>query len=208
MAALAESVGVEALSLAGLPTPVILRLPVPLNDEELIAFSSRNRPYRIERNAKGELEIMTPVGGDGGYRESLVNLAVALWAKEHGGFSFSSNTGFRLPDGSVLSPDVAWVAHSRYSGLTREARRSFPPLCPDFIIEILSSTDSRPVLETKMHLWLANGAKLAWMIDPYSATLSIYRSVSPVQVLQRPESVEADGPVQGFSLRTLELWNP
>ena len=194
--------------LAGIPLPATLRPPTPLTDDELMAFSRRNRPFRIELNARGEIEIMTPVGGDGGNLESLINSEVAIWAREHGGLSFSSSTGFRLPDASVLSPDAAWVSSDRWKNLSKEARRSYPPLCPEFVIEIRSASDSRPVLEAKMETWLANGAQLAWMIDPFAATVSVYRPGAPVNVLDRPEVLQADGPVQGFRLPIRDLWNP
>lgn len=198
---------VREAELAGIPLPATLRPPAPLTDNELMAFSRRNRPYRIEMNARGEIEIMTPVGGEGGYLESSVNFEVALWAREHGGFTFSSSTGFRLPDGSVLSPDAAWVSSESWNNLPREARRSYPPICPGFVIEILSPSDSRAALEAKMQLWLANGAQLAWMIDPYAATVSIYRPGAEVELLHRPDIIEADGPVAGFHLPMLKLWN-
>jgi Uma2 family endonuclease len=207
MAAMAESVGLDRLSLEGLRLPITLRVPVPLSDEQLMAFSYRNRPYRIELNAKGEIEIMTPVGGDGGRWEILVGRELSYWAEEQGGVVFGSSTGFRLPDGSVLSPDAAWISDARWSALTKAEQRSFPPVCPEFLIEILSASDSRTVLENKMGTWVANGAQLAWMIDPYAATLSIYTPDKPVEVLERPDSVEAGQPVAGFRLTTSRLWD-
>ncbi len=193
-------------SLAGIPLPITLRAPVPLTDDELIAFSRRNRLYRIEQNANGELEIMSPVGGNGSHFEALVIGQLSLWAEQHDGVSFSSNAGFRLPDGSVLSPDAAWVSDDRWNALSREEQRRFAPLCPEFVIEILSESDSRRVLEAKMRLWLANGAQLAWMIDPYAATVSVYRPGSPVEVLERPDFLDAGKPVAGFRLTTSKLW--
>ncbi len=172
-----------------------------------MAFSRRNRPYRIEMNAQGEIEVMTPVGGDGGRWEILVGRELSYWAEDQGGITFGSSTGFRLPDGSVLSPDVAWVSTARWNALTRAEQRSFPPVCPEFLIEILSLSDSRPVLERKMATWIANGAQLAWMIDPYAATISIYTPGKPVEVLERPDSVEAGWPVAGFRLTTSGIWD-
>lgn len=193
-------------SLAGIPLPVTLRPAVPLSDEELLAFSGRNRLYRIERNAKGELEIMTPVGGNGSRWEAYVVRELDLWTEQNGGVCFSSNGGFSLPDGSMLSPDTAWVAQSRWDALTEEQRTSFPPLCPEFVIEVLSASDSRPVLRAKMQAWLGNGAQLAWMIDPRAGEFSIYRPGKEPEVLVRPDAVEAGEPVSGFCLRASRLW--
>ena len=193
--------------LFGLPMPLTFRAPLAMSDEELIAFSERNRPYKIERNAKGELEIMSPVGGDGSGWETIVSGELLFWAKEHGGHTSNSNGGYKLLDGSLRSPDAAWVSQARWGALSKAQRRGFPPLCPDFVVEVMSPSDSRSVLEAKMEMWIANGTQLAWMVDPYAATLSIYRPGVKVEVLERPDSVEAGEPVTGFRLSTRLLWD-
>jgi len=207
MTAIMECVALPEIKLAGLPLPVTLRPAVVITDDELIAFSRINRSYRIERNARGELEIMSPSGGDGSRWEARVIRELDLWAEEHGGVSFSSNGGFHLPDGSALSPDAAWISAPRWRALSKAQRRTLPPLCPDFVIEILSASDSRSTLQLKMLSWIANGAQLAWMVDPYRATLSIYQPGIAVEMLERPDSVEAGEPVAGFRLATRLLWD-
>ena len=192
--------------LAGLLLPVTLRPSAPMDDDERLVFSQKNEPYRIERNARGELEIMTPVGGDGSRCEALVIAELTLWTEVNGGVCFSSNGGFSLRDGSVLSPDASWLSEARWNALTDDQRRSFPPLCPEFIIEVLSESDSRPLLRAKMQAWLANGAQLAWMIDPRAGELSISRPAREPEVLLRPESVEAEEPIGGFRLRASRFW--
>lgn len=194
-------------SLTGLPLPIILRPPSPLTDEELIAFSRKNKPYRIERNKYGEITIMTPVGGLGSEREAFVISELNYWNRDYGkGRVFSSNGGFNLPDGSTLSPDASWVSESRWQSLTYSQKEQYPPLCPDFVVEIRSRTDSKKILKAKMQTWIDNGAQLAWMIDPYEATLTIYRPGQEPEVLLRPDSVEAEAPVAGFRLTTSNLW--
>ena len=193
--------------LATLPMPLTLRPPVLMTDDELIAFSRRNKPYRVERNARGEIEIMSPTGGEGSHAEAIAVGDLLLWTRQHGGISFSSSGGFTLPDTSVLSPDAAWVSSARWSALSREDRRRYPPICPEFVIEVLSASDSRPSLERKMHLWITNGAQLAWMIDPFQATVSIFRPHREPEVLTRPDSMTAGEPIEGFCLRTAELWS-
>jgi Uma2 family endonuclease len=207
MATLAQIDVMREGVLTGLPLPITVRLPVPISDDELMLLSQRNPIYRIERNAKGELEIMSPTGGKGGRLESRVIRELDLWADQYGGASFSSSVGFRLPDGSVLSPDAAWVSEARWNSLSDREQRKFPPLCPDFVIEILSETDTRTVLEAKMKLWGDNGAQLAWMIDPFAETISIYRGHNEVKVLVRPEFVEAGEPVAGFRLTLEKFWS-
>lgn len=196
----------SAGELTGVPLPVVLRPATPMRDDELLAFSRRNRSYRIERNSKGELEIMTPVGGNGSRWEAFVIAELTIWTEQNGGVCFSSNGGFSLPDGSMLSPDASWISEGRWQALNDEQRSSFPPLCPEFVIEVLSASDSRPMLRAKMEAWLANGAQLAWMIDPQAGKLTIFRPGSGPEVLERPESIEGDGPVSGFRLRTARFW--
>ena len=178
-----------------------------MNDAELLEFSTRNPLYRIERNARGEMEIMTPVGGDRSRWEVLVIAELTRWTEEHGGVCFSSSVGFSLPDGSMLSPDAAWVSEARWNALTDSQRRSFPPLCPDFLIEVLSASDSRRVVEAKMRAWMANGTQLAWLIDPRAGRIAVYRPGREPEILDRPESVEADKPVESFRLRTSRFWD-
>jgi len=112
MATLAQFDLMREITLAGLPLPVTVRPATPLTDDELMLFSRRNQGYRIERNAEGELEIMSPSGGDGSRWESRVIRELDVWAEQNGGASFSSNGGFHLPDGSVLSPDAAWISEA------------------------------------------------------------------------------------------------
>ena len=206
MAALAESLQFEQLSLVGLPMPVILRPALPLNDQELMAFSRRNRTYRIEQNAQGELEIMSPAGSEGGRREQFVIRMLGNWAAEYGGECFSSNAGFTMQDKSVRSPDASWIDQSRWDAIPAADQEGYAPACPDFLVEILSKSDSRSTLEAKMEMWIANGARLAWMIDPFAAEIIIYRSGKDAELLERPEWVEADAIVPGFRLETSRLW--
>jgi Uma2 family endonuclease len=197
---------VAEATLTGIPLPAKLRLARPLTDDELIEFSERHQPLRVERNAKGELEIMTPVGGDGSRFESYLTWALQGWTELHGGACFSSNGGFSLPDGSALSPDAAWISTSRWEALRARERRSLPPLCPDFVIELRSATDRRKKLERKMGTWIANGAQLAWLVDPLGKTVTVYRAGAAAEVLERPEVVEAGVPVAGFRLVCARFW--
>jgi len=194
-------------SLTGLPLPLVLRPPSPFSDEELIAFSRRNKPYRIEKNAHGELVVMTPVGKSGGKREEQVSFQLALWADEDDrGESNGPNAGWNLPDGSTLSPDACWTSSSRISQFTAAEQERFLPLCPDFIIEVRSKSDSASLLRAKMRTWTENGAELAWMIDPFERTVTVYRSGAEPEVLQQPETVHGEGAVTGFLLSTARLW--
>ena len=193
-------------NLGGIPLPAVLCTPAPFTDAELLAFSARNSPYRIERNTRGELEIMTPVGGQGSRWESYAVREMDLWTDLNGGVSFSSAGGFSLPDGSMLSPDTAWISQGRWDALTEEQQSSFPPLCPEFVVEVLSASDSRSALHLKMGVWMANGAQLAWLIDPRAGEVTIYRQGKAPELQERPERINGEGPVAGFFLRTSRFW--
>jgi Uma2 family endonuclease len=198
-----------SLNLTSLVPPISLRPSATLTDDELMRFSEDNRPYKIERNRHGDIIIMTPVGGIGSTHEAYVAYCLLHWNETTGaGLAFISNAGFNLPDGSCLSPDAAWLARDRWAALTPEQQAGYPPLCPDFIIEIRLQSDSRRSVEDKMQLWLENGAKLAWLIDPIDGNLGIYSSAGkPAELLTRPELVKADPPVAGFELPCARLWS-
>jgi Uma2 family endonuclease len=195
------------IDLAGLELPIVLRPSTPVSDEELMRFSQHNSPYKIERNKEGALTIMTPVGGIGANHEFLIAAAFARWMEDTGdGIVFSPSAGFNLADGSCLSPDGSWISSARWNALTSAQQTGFPPLCPDFLIEVRSQSDSRRVVEDKMQTWLDNGAKLAWLVDPIAATVTIYRPGQAPETLDRPEIVKGEAPVAGFELPCTRLW--
>jgi Uma2 family endonuclease len=196
-----------SLNLTSLVPPISLRPAATLTDEELMRFSEENKPYKIERNKYGEIIIMTPVGGIGSTHEAYVANVLYNWNETAGaGIAFISNAGFNLPDGSCLSPDAAWLALDRWNALTHAQQAGYPPLCPDFIIEVRSQSDPRRAVEEKMQLWLENGAKLAWLVDPIDANVTIYRPGQPAELLARPEIVRAAAPIAGFELPCTRLW--
>ncbi len=150
---------------------------------------------------------MPPVGGDSGNRESEINMQVRLWAKRDGtGKTFSSSTVFHLPNGANRSPDTSWVRLSRWKKLTREEQKKFPPLCPDFVVELRSETDRLPTLQAKMREYRDNGAELGLLIDPIERNVHIYRHGRKVKVLDDPETVSCDPELPGFTLDLREIW--
>ena len=196
-----------ALNLTGLVPPISLRPAATLTDEELMRFSEENKPYKIERNKYGEIIIITPVGGIGSRHEFYVATELSNWNEGRlTGVAFGSNTGFNLRDGSCLSPDAAWLSLGRWNALTLEEQAGFPPLCPEFIVEVRSQSDARRAVESKMGLWLENGAELAWLVDPIDRNVTIYRQSEGIEVLERPEVVRGVGPVAGFELFCSRLW--
>ena len=188
--------------------PTRLRPPSPMTDDELMAFAEANKPCKVERLATGEILVMTPSGFENNRREAYVVVELFAWAETDGrGLAFSSNAGFNLPDGSTLSPDAGWVESSRVADLSNYERERYLPFAPDFLIEILSRSDSLSELDAKMEQWIANGALLAWRIDPYGGTVAIYAKGEPLRLLDRPEIVEGTGPVAGFQLKMARVWS-
>jgi Uma2 family endonuclease len=182
-----------------LPT---LRLPLDLclSPEQFALVCAANPEAVLELAADGQLITMTPTGGDTGARNSLLIARLQIWALGQGGWKvFDSSTGFRLPDGSVLSPDASVVRDDRWQALTPEQRRGFPPLCPDLVIELASPSDEGPrgatALRRKMATYLANGAQLGWLLFPEQLAVEIWRAPSLLPV-QGSSAKAPDGPSQ------------
>lgn len=189
--------------------PLILHLqPVlELSDEQLYEFAQINRDLRIERNARGELVIMPPTGGETGQRNAEITMQLRLWAKSGGGgATFDSSTGFRLPNGAVRSPDASWVKGSRLAGVSDEEKKKFIPLCPDFVIELRSATDSLGVLKEKMQEYLDNGAQAGLLLDPEQRRVYVYRAGAEVEEVESPETMSGEPLLSGFVLDLREIW--
>ena len=196
------------LSLQSLELPVRLRPQHPLSDEELLRFCSVNDLLRIEREPNGDLTIMSPTGTDAGDLDSEINYQLRAWANGNNtGKVFGSSTGFRLPDGSIRSPDASFLSWPKWNALSREETQGFAPVCPEFVIELRSPSDRWNELQGKMVHWIANGAELAWLIDPERQTVEVYRAGDGTpDVLQGVTAVYGEGPVASFVLETAPLW--
>jgi Uma2 family endonuclease len=184
-----------------------IRFEKPLSDDALLRLSLDNDPWRIERDANGDLIMMTPVNSEGGRVEGHVYAELAFWTRTDGrGEVFGPSAGFTLPDTSVRAADAAWISLARWNALTREQQDSYAPICPEFIIEVRSKSDRLSTLEAKMEMWIANGAQLAWLIDPVRKAVAIYRPGESPELLDEPTSVRGTGPVSGFELVMSRIW--
>ncbi len=194
-------------SLAELPLPVRLRPQTPMTDDELLRFCAANDGLRVERDANGEILVMTPAGSRTGKKNTDVIIDLGIWNRLNDrGVVFESNTGFTLPDGSMLSPDAAWIERRRWDALSDRDQERFAPICPDFIVELRSPSDSLPDLQAKMLTWIANGAQLAWLIDPIEQSVYVYRPGGSPEVHHHPTSVQGDGIMAGFELVMARIW--
>jgi Uma2 family endonuclease len=182
--------------------PVVLNLEtVNLSDEQFWRLCEVNRDMTLERTAQGELVIMSPVGGVSGGREADLITDLSIWNRQTGlGKVFSSSTIFKLPAGGDRSPDVAWVRLDRWEALTLEEQEKFPPICPDFLIELRSRTDALKLLQDKMQEYLDSGLRLGWLINPQDEQVEIYRYNQPVEVLQFPVSLSGEDVLPNFTL--------
>jgi Uma2 family endonuclease len=190
--------------------PVVLQLgPVShkMSDHEFFEFCQVNRDWRIERTSEGDLVIMPPTGGTTGKTNQSLAMLLGIWAKADGtGIPFDSSTGFRLPNCAKRSPDAAWVRRERWESLTRQEQDEFPPLCPDFVVELRSPTDNLRSLHAKMREYIANGATLGWLIDPIERKVHIYQPAADVRCLDNPSTVSGEPLLRGFALDLRELW--
>jgi Uma2 family endonuclease len=182
---------------------VVLNLDpvVHLTDEQFYDLCMANRDLKLERNKEGELIVVSPVGGESGNQEADLIVDVGIWNRQTQlGKVFSSSTIFRLPNGAERSPDVAWVQLERWEALTPEQRVKFPPLVPDFAIELRSQTDRLKPLQEKMLEYLENGLRLGWLIDPQGQQVEIYRPGKPVEVVRLPAKLSGESVLPGFVL--------
>ncbi len=182
--------------------PVILNIKnVGLSDEQFFHLCQINEEWKIEQTAKGELIIMPPVGAISGNRESNFNGYVWLWnLKTKLGKVFSSSTVFTLPNGGKRSPDVAWIANERWDALSIEEQEKFSRICPDFVIELRSRTDSLSQLQEKMQEYLNSGLRLGWLIDPQNQQVEIYRQNRPLEIVSLPTNLSGENVLPGFIL--------
>lgn len=191
----------------GLPLILRLRPVLDLSDDQLLALCAINQELWIERNAQGELLIMPPASGGSGKRNAEITCQVTSWAKGDGtGTAFDSSTGFRLANGAMRAPDAAWVLNARLATLPSDAWDQFLPLCPDFVVELRSPSDRLRDLQAKMDEWIANGARLGWLVDPKPRHLYIYRLGVPAERLDAPDTVAGDPVLPGFVLDLRPIW--
>ncbi len=157
-------------------SPVLVRNI--LSDEEFYSFCQRNPDLRFEREPDGKLIVMLNTGGKTGKLNFRLYTLFFSWLEQtQSGEMFDSSTAFRLPDGSTRSPDLAWVQLDRWHALTEREQEQFPPLCPDFVVELMSNTDTLTASKVKMlDVWMQNGCRLAWLIDPKVETVHIFRA--------------------------------
>lgn len=183
-------------------------LTLQVSYEQFVDLALANRDLQLERTATGELIIMPPTGSDTGNKNLDIEGQLWLWNRQNKlGKVFDSSTGFRLPNGANRSPDAAWVDKQRWDALTLEQQETFAPICPDFVLELRSKTDSLEKLQAKMREYIENGAGLGWLIDRKNQRVEIYRRGRNVEVLDHPVSLSGEDVLPGFVLDLTEIWS-
>ena len=180
---------------------------IELTDEQFYQICQQNKNLRFERTAGGELIIMSPTGGE--TSNSNAELTGQLWYWNQGtglGRVFDSSGGFKLRNGADRSPDASWVIRERWEAMSPEQRKRFPPLCPDFVVELLSPSDSLSATQEKMREYLDNGARLGWLINRRSRQVEIYRPGQEVEVLENPATLSGETILPGFVLNLDVIW--
>ena len=192
--------------------PLIVNFPVSvprmtMTTEQFYEFCAANPELRIARTASGEVIVMPPAFSDTGNRNFKISVALGNWAEQDGtGEGFDSSAGFTLPNGATRSPDASWITNERWNALTDEQKASFAPICPDFVVELRSSSDTLSGLQDKMEEYIENGARLGLLIDRKNHTVHIYRPNDKPTVLEDPTSVSCEPELPEFALQTKKIW--
>ncbi|MEG5018776.1 MULTISPECIES: Uma2 family endonuclease [unclassified Microcoleus] len=180
---------------------------IKLTDDQFFELCQENENIRLERTAKGELIIMSPAGGETGSSNAGLTAQIWIWNQQSKlGKVFDSSTGFKLPNNANRAPDASWVKLERWDALTSEQQKKFPPICPDFVVELMSPSDSLKDTQDKMKEYRDNGAVLGWLINRKSRQVEIYRLNQEVEVLESPASVSGEDVLPGFILNLESIW--
>ena len=193
------------------PEPVVVHFEpskLRMNDEEFFEFCQLNPELRIERTSGGDIIVMAPTGGKTGRRNARLIVAFGSWAEKDGrGQFFDSSTEFILPNGAGRAPDLSWIRNERWLALSEKQLEQFPPLCPNFVVELRAPTDRLEALRTKLQEYVANGAELGWLIDPLERMVHIFRPGLDPEALENPLQVSGEPLLKGFVLDVQALWD-
>jgi Uma2 family endonuclease len=194
--------------LGEVPASVQLTPALKLTPEQFYDLAMQNPEQPLELTANGELIVMSPTGGWSGNYGSEINFQVMSWSKQNkSGKVFDSSTIFQLPNNAHRSPDTCWIKLERWNSLTLEQKEKFPPLCPDFVIELRSKTDRIADLKNKLVEYITNGAQLGWIIDPLKKQVHIYRPGQEPVILDQPTTVSGDPELPGLVMDLTEIWH-
>ncbi|MDF5716233.1 MAG: Uma2 family endonuclease [Rhizonema sp. NSF051] len=180
---------------------------IKLTDDQFYQLCRNNPEMKFERNAKEELIIMSPTGGATGKRNIEIGADFVIWNRQRKlGVCFDSSTCFKLANGANRSPDVSWIKQERWDTLTLEQQEKFPPIAPDFILELMSPSDTLKEAQDKMKEYIDNQVRLGWLIDRKNRRVEIYRQGKDVEVLESPTELSGEDVLPGFILNLHAVW--
>lgn len=172
-----------------------------LTADQYERLAHANRDLHLELTADGKLIIMPPTGGISGKRNADLTYQLQAWSRQNPiGVVFDSSTEFKLPNGAFRSPDAAWILQARWDALTPDQQETFPPICPDFVVELRSRSDLLKDLRAKMQEYIDNGCRLGWLIDPKNQQVEVYRANQAVEILEAPKTLSGEAILPDFTL--------
>ena len=172
---------------------------IGLTDDQFLQLCSDNSDFRFEMTAQGELIIMPPPGARTGQRNGEITMRLGIWTKQDGtGVFFGTDAGFTLPNGARRGPDAAWISRDRWNRVPEELKEKLPPICPDFVVELRSPSDRLAGIQEKMEEYIANGARLGWLLDPFENCAIIYRPGQKPERVDNPTVISGDPVLPGF----------
>ncbi len=181
--------------------PPVLELKLDLTESQFWQLCRDNNDLRFEKTANGELIIMSPTGGNTSNNNAGITAQLWLWnERSKKGKVFDSNGCFQLPNGAKRAPDSSWIKMERWNSLTPEDQDSFPPICPDFVVELMSPSDSLLKTREKMQEYIENGAELGWLINRKQRQVEIYRQGQEVEILENPQTISGENILPEFVL--------
>ena len=178
-----------------------------ITDDQFYQLCRENPDVKFERNAQGAIIVLLPTGGETGSYNSEINADFGIWNRQTKlGICFDSSTCFKLPSGANRSPDVSWIKQEKWDALTPEQKQKFPPIAPDFVLELMSPTDSLKETQDKMQEYMNNGVKLGWLINRKTCRVEIYRQGQEIEVLESPTELSGEDILPGFVLNLQAIW--
>ena len=190
------------------PTRLVLNVEkIGLTEDQFFQLCSDNRDLRMELTAQKELIIMAPTGLKSAWREIVLSTELMNWARKDGtGIVIGPSGGYKLPNGAIRGPDASWIRRERLAGFSDKELEKFGHLCPDFVAEVMSPSDTLAEVQDKMAEYIANGTRLGWLIDPFEARVYVYLPGQPVECLENPTTVSGDPVLSGFVFNVAEIW--
>jgi Uma2 family endonuclease len=187
---------------------LVLHFSRKMSEDEFYDFCMLNKDLNLELTSEGDLIIMPPTGMKTGNRNFKLLASFAAWVEKDGtGLGFDSSSLFSLPNGAKRSPDLCWIRKERWEALTEKEQERFSPICPDFVVELRSPSDSLKRLQKKMEEYMENGVQLGWLIDPLKKKVYVYHPRLAAEILDDPQTVSGEPVLPGFTLDVRTLWD-